>query len=295
MFTVPPDSTHPDTSSCPAETPPTIVLVAFGTSVDEARQVYDFIDGQARQRYPDHDIQWAFTSQFIIDKLKQRGIRTRNLAEVMADLRTRGVRRIACQSLHVVPGQEYQTLFSANNDGLQVVFGDPLLTSDADIEATIAALAPEINADQDTVVVAHGNRNYPEFNRRLAKFAAVIEARYPNLTVASVEGTPGTAGLETLKARQPEQVHFVPLMIVAGDHIMNDILGDEDDSWKSLLQVAQVHCSASLGWNPAILAIYFDHLDRALNYLARSPDGYSGQPPAGASAPVPAPVPVSEA
>ncbi|MDY0397562.1 MAG: sirohydrochlorin cobaltochelatase [Desulfuromonas thiophila] len=247
---------------------PSIVLVAFGTSVDEARQVFDFIDTQARQRYPDHNIQWAFTSQIIINKLKQRGIITHTVAEVVADLRARGVKKIALQSLHVVPGQEHNSILKADTSGLQVVFGDPLLTSDADIEATIAALAPEINADQDTVVVAHGNDHHPEFNVQLEKFATAIEARYPQLTVASVEGTPGTDSLETVKARQPEQVHFVPLMIVAGDHIMNDVLGDEEDSWKNIIQAPVSSCSRSLGWNPAILAIYFEHLDHALAELS---------------------------
>jgi len=246
---------------------PAIVLVAFGTSVDEARKVFDFIDTQAHQRYPDYDIQWAFTSQIIINKLKQRGIITHTVAEVVADLRARGVDKIAFQSLHVVPGQEHNSILKADTDGLQVAFGDALMTSNADIEATIAALTPEINADQDTVVVAHGNDHHPEFNVQLEKFAAAIEARYPKLTVASVEGTPGISSLETVKARQPAQVHFVPLMIVAGDHIMNDVLGDEEDSWKNIIQAPLTSCSRSLGWNPAILAIYFDHLDRALAEL----------------------------
>lgn len=246
---------------------PAIVLVAFGTSVDEARQVFDFIDTQARQRYPDYDIQWAFTSQMIINKLKQRGIITHSVAEVVADLRARGVDKIVFQSLHVVPGQEHNSILKADTDGLQVAFGNALMTSDADIEATIAALAPEINAEQDTVVVAHGNDHHPEYNVQLEKFAVAIEARYPKLTVASVEGTPGITGLETVKARQPDQVHFVPLMIVAGDHIMNDVLGDEQDSWKNIIQAPQTSCSKSLGWNPAILAIYFNHLDRALAEL----------------------------
>lgn len=247
---------------------PAIVLVAFGTSVDEARQVFDFIDTQARQRYPDYNIQWAFTSQVIINKLKQRGIITHTVAEVVTGLRARGVKKIAFQSLHVVPGQEYHSILKAHTDGLQVSFGDPLMTSDADIDSIIAALAPEIKADQTMVVVAHGNDHHPEFNVQLEKFATAIEARYPKLTVASVEGTPGIASLEIVKAHHPEQVHFVPLMIVAGDHIMNDVLGDKKDSWKNIIQAPVTSCSRSLGWNPAILTIYFDHLDRALTELS---------------------------
>jgi sirohydrochlorin cobaltochelatase len=246
---------------------PVIVLVAFGTSVDEARQVFDFIDTRARQRYPDHEIEWAFTSQFIINKLKRRGIVTRTLAEVITELRTRGVRQVAIQSLHVVPGQEYHIIPSADTRGLQVAYGAPLLAGAADIEATIDALAPEIDPEAATVVVAHGNNKHPEFNVQVETFAHAIEERYPNLNVASVEGTPGTRGLEAIKARQPRQVHFIPLMIVAGDHILNDVLGDEEESWKNIIQAPMNTCSRSLGWNPAILEIYFEHLDQALNSL----------------------------
>lgn len=248
---------------------PVIVLVAFGTSVDEARLVFDFIDTRARQRYPDHEIEWAFTSRFVINKLKRRGIVTRTVAEVIAELRTRGVEQIAIQSLHVVPGQEYHMIPNTDTRGLLVAYGAPLLADAADIEATIDALAPEIDAQTATVVVAHGNNKHPEFNAQVETFAHAIEKRYPNLNVASVEGTPGTRGLEMIKARQPRHVHFIPLMIVAGDHILNDVLGDEEQSWKNIIQAPVTTCSRSLGWNPAILDIYFEHLDQALESLEK--------------------------
>ncbi len=257
----------PNTGTAAATQRPAIVLVAFGTSVDEARRVFDFIDTQAHQRYPDYEIKWAFTSRFIIHKLKQRGIVTHTVAEVVADLRARGFQRMVFQSLLVVPGQEHHSILDVDTTGLQVAFGDALLTNDVDIDATITALAPEIDPDVATVVVAHGNDKYPEFNKQLEVFTTAIEARFPHLVVASVEGTPGTAPLEVIKERKPAVVHFVPLMIVAGDHIMNDVLGDEDDSWKNVIQAPQTRCGKSLGWNIAILKIYFDHLDRALASL----------------------------
>jgi sirohydrochlorin cobaltochelatase len=167
----------------------------------------------------------------------------------------------------VVPGQEHHSILDADTTGLQVAFGDALLTSDADIDATITALASEIDPRIATVVVAHGNDNHPEFNKQLEVFTSAIEARFPHLVVASVEGTPGTAPLEVIKGRKPAVVHVVPLMIVAGDHIMNDVLGDEEDSWKNIIQAPQTQCIKSLGWNNAILKIYFDHLDRALASL----------------------------
>ncbi|MFA5701850.1 MAG: sirohydrochlorin cobaltochelatase [Desulfuromonas sp.] len=264
---------------------PAIVLVAFGTSVDAARKVYAFIDAQARLRYPGYELQWAFTSSFIIRKLKRRGIVTHTIAEVVDALRARGFQRIVFQSLHVVPGEEYHSIRAADTTGLQVAFGDALLSSAADIEATIAALAPDIDPTAATVLVAHGNAKHPQFNKQLEAFTAAIEARFPHLVVASIEGTPGTAGLETIRNRKPSMLHFIPLLLVAGAHILNTVLGAEEDSWKNIIQAPQTRCSKALGWNKEILAIYFAHLDRALASLAPGREGGSSLPTAQTVAP----------
>ncbi|WP_321393279.1 sirohydrochlorin cobaltochelatase [uncultured Desulfuromusa sp.] len=248
---------------------PAIVLVAFGTSVATARPVFDYINEKACERYAGYDVQWAFTSQIIIDKLKKQGIVTRNVEEVVADLRRKGKKEVVFQSLHVVPGQEYRSVVDVDMYGLNVAFGDALMTSDADIAAVVHALAKDIDTRQPTVIVAHGNDHHPEFNQQLVAFAKNIEPQYPNLVVASVEGQPGIDPLQKIKAMSEQKgtVKFVPLMIVAGDHIMNDVMGEEEDSWKQIIQANKSECSRSLGWNDAILDIYFSHLDQAMKAL----------------------------
>jgi len=249
---------------------PALVLVAFGTSVAQARTVFDFIDQQARQRYADYDLRWAFTSQFIINKLKKQGQVTYSVAEVIDQLRNEGYTKVVFQSLHVVPGQEYRSVIEADTSGLTVTFGDALLSSDDDMDAVIEALKPSIDDAEPTVVIAHGNDRHPEFNVQLEGFAAKIETQYPQLVVASVEGTPGIAPLDKIKALKPNCVNFIPLMIVAGDHIINDVLGDESDSWKNIIAAPHHISTPSLGWNKQILSIYFNHLDRALAELEKN-------------------------
>ena len=248
---------------------PAIVLVAFGTSVPRARQVFDHIDEQARLRYPGYQIRWAFTSKIIMAKLKAQGIVTQSVAEVVAELRASGVTSVVFQSLHVVPGEEYRSVQQVDTSGLQVAYGAALISSDSDIAAVIEALRPQINPAQPTVLVAHGNNRHARFNEWILTLAERIEGQFPNLVVASVEGQPGTEPLAKARALSAASgsVRFLPLMVVAGDHIMNDVMGDEPDSWKSQVAAAHSECSASLGWNDAILAIYFDHLDQAMTSL----------------------------
>lgn len=250
---------------------PAIVLVAFGTSVDSARKVFDYIDEQARTRYADYDLRWAFTSQFIIDKLKKQGVVTQNVEEVVNDLKREGKTSVVFQSLHVVPGQEYKSVKDIDTSGLNVAIGDALMTTDADIAAVVTALGEQIDVKQPTVIVAHGNDRHPQFNEKLVALTDVIEKQYPNLAVASVEGIPGIDSLQRIKKLSAVEgsVKFVPLMIVAGDHIMNDVMGDEEDSWKQIIQAEKSECIPSLGWNDKILSIYFSHLDKAIMSLEK--------------------------
>ena len=59
---------------------------------------------------------------------------------------------------------------------------------------------------------------------------------YENALLFSVEGWPNFENvLEELKERKIKNVTMMPLMMVAGDHAMNDMAGDEEDSFKSML------------------------------------------------------------
>jgi precorrin-2/cobalt-factor-2 C20-methyltransferase len=57
-------------------------------------------------------------------------------------------------------------------------------------------------------------------------------------------------------------------MVVAGEHITNDVMGDHPESWKNRIGAARVSCAPSLGWNPRILDIYLRRLDAALGEWA---------------------------
>ena len=248
---------------------PVIVLVAFGTSMPEARKVFDHIDDQARKRFSAYEIRWGFTSGRIVKKLKGQGIAVKELAEVVDDLRTEGHRAAVFQSLHVVPGQEYEDINKLDTSGLDVAVGKALLSNDRDIETVIAAMDDNIDPAAVNVIISHGNANFPEFSRQLIALAEKIHARYDNVIVCSIEGQPGTGGLIEAKrqASQTGRVHFIPLMVVAGTHVMDDVLGDADDSWKNIIGAKESTCATPLGRNDRVLDVFFEHLETALASL----------------------------
>ena len=87
---------------------PAIVLVAFGTST-KAFETYKYFENKIKERFPDHEIRWAYTSKIVREKLKEEEQRELpDLEQTLADLKAKGVTQVAVQSLHVVPGEEWE-------------------------------------------------------------------------------------------------------------------------------------------------------------------------------------------
>ena len=64
-----------------------------------------------------------------------------------------------------------------------------------------------------------------------------------------------------------------PLMVVAGDHACNDMAGDADDAWKTILEKEGYEVTAvlhGLGEDPAIQKIYVSHTQEAINTAEQS-------------------------
>ena len=89
------------------------------------------------------------------------------------------------------------------------------------------------------------------------------EKGFKNVFVGTVEGYPKlTEVISGLKELNPSKITLMPLMVVAGDHAINDMSGDEEDSWKSTFEKAgyEVECILKgLGEYPAVRQIYVKH------------------------------------
>jgi sirohydrochlorin cobaltochelatase len=74
--------------------------------------------------------------------------------------------------------------------------------------------------------------------------------------------------LSTVCAAGVTGVHLMPLMLVAGDHAINDMASDEEDSWKTQFNAAGIAATPwlnGLGENPAVRAMFVAHLQQALS------------------------------
>jgi len=251
---------------------PAIVIVAFGTSVPEAQAALEHVDDRVRAAYPGREVRWAFTARTIVDKLRRRGQETlfarkvplRTVDEAYADLLRDGWTRAVVQSLHVVPGQEYEEMKAVDPGGLRVADGEPLLRDDGAVARLAEILSRRFGgAGEVTVLCGHGNDRYSTYNEMLVKLDRIVRQRYPNVFVATVEGEPGSdRALADVRASGASRVRFVPVMIVAGDHIMNDVMGDEPESWKNRLGL-EAAAEGGMGENDGVVDLYLERLAEA--------------------------------
>lgn len=260
-----------------------IMVVSFGTSYNESRDLtIGAIEGAIEEAFPDFSVYRAFTSQIIIDKLKERdGLEIDNIEEALAHAKADGVKRLVVQPTHLMDGFEYMDVAAALEECRdkfdEIVLAKPLLADEEDYQAVVKAIM-EVTAsydDGETAIcfMGHGteadaNAVYPKLQEELAK---ANEEHCPYF-IGTVEAEPDLdAVMAAMKESGPyRRVVLEPLMVVAGDHANNDMAGEEEDSWKSILEANgyEVECVLKgLGEFPAIQDIYVAHTQAAVDSL----------------------------
>lgn len=248
-------------SSSLSLTEPAIILAAFGTTVPSARQVYERFESLVRDRLPEHSIRWTFTSSVVRKRLLEEGREILDPLSTLAQVAREGYHNAVVQSLHVTPGEEYTRLLSLVQDGLDVQFGKPLMHKEAAIDRILQLLKAEVRDAAPTVLVAHGN-GQSEFDGWYRLLIDRARLHLPEVILASLEGFPGPEPLERIHHQVTERgdVHFIPLLLVAGDHVINDIMGESEESWKNRLNAQRVSCAPPLGERAEVLEIFLEHL-----------------------------------
>ena len=263
-----------------------IVVTSFGTTYDDARKDnIESVETAIKANFPDYEVRRAFTSKIVMKRLAERGIIVSDLEQTLATLKKEGYREVVVQTTHLTPGEEFDNkVMPVVNKHLQaksfdkLVVGRPLLTYQGqngqtdDFAVMANALKQQLPVlqlpDRAVVFMGHGSPNRPSLvygllQERLtaaglnAVIGVVEETDHPNFEDA----------LALLKEKGYKKVMLMPLMLVAGDHANNDMAGDENDSWKSILQKEGFEVSTylhGLGENKAVQDIYIQHVRDAI-------------------------------
>lgn len=255
----------------------TILVVSFGTSYNDNRALtLDALEQAIAERYPEWDVRKAYTAQTIIDKLKERdGLVIDNVIEAMDKLVAEGVKELIIQPTHVMPGYEYEDIVSEvmpyADQFEKFALGKPLIYYNEDYDAVMDALVssiPEIT-QEDTAIVLMGHGSHHFANAIYAAMDYVMHAKgYENVFVGAVEGFPTIEQvIANVTAFGAKKVVQYPFMMVAGDHANNDMAGDDEDSWATLLSQAGFQVEnrlVGMAQNEAIVDIICSHLDATI-------------------------------
>lgn len=240
-----------------------ILLVAFGSTWEQAFNAFDTTIEAYKAAFTDYDIFLSYSSAICINRAAagENGV-TRNYYAPpfwLNAFAAEGVQydEIVVQSLQVIPGEEYTRVINyikdfannANGDldddylaGVTLKLGVPLLQSKED---DVPAVAKELNAlysdkaaEGVVAFMGHGNPDsYDTYkaNVRYTDLEEALQEYSKNYFVGTVDmmGNFKTNVWARMTAAgiTSGKVYCHPLMSIDGDHGHNDMAGDDDENW----------------------------------------------------------------
>ena len=240
-----------------------ILLVAFGSTWDQAYDAFDTTIDAYKAAFGDYDVFLSYSSAICINRAAAGENTDPRFYYAppfwLNAFAAEGVQydEIVVQSLQVIPGEEYTRVINyikdfannANGDldddylaNVSVKLGVPLLQ---DAEEDVALVAKELNAlysdeaaEGVVAFMGHGNPDsYDTYkaNVRYTQLEEALQTYSKNYFVGTVDmmGNFKTNVWARMTAAgiTSGKVYCHPLMSIDGDHGHNDMAGDDDDNW----------------------------------------------------------------
>jgi sirohydrochlorin cobaltochelatase len=262
-----------------------ILVVSFGTTVPKTRFAnIDALEAEIQATFPEWTVRRAFTSPTVRRRLVEReGLKIDTPQTALDRLANDGFREVVVQPTHIIPGDEFDRIVAAMEPFQRagafasLKLGRPLLFYEGnlsgqtdDFQMAVTAFEtqlPRFIPSESGRIILMGHGSGHAADRCYDLLQERIEAAGVPAFTATVEGsrTIGDA-IDWLKTQEVRRVALVPFMLVAGDHAVNDMAGNEADSWQNQLQAAGYTVEVilqGLGENSAVRSLYLQHVREA--------------------------------
>lgn len=249
-----------------------ILVISFGTSYSDTRDnAIGAIEEDIKKTYSDYEVRRVFTSKIIIDKLKKyNNLEIDNITLALERLIKDKFETVICQPTYVMNGYEYCDMIKEvnrfKNKFKSLQFGTPLLTSTQDYKDVVNAInkeMPKLSFNDALVLVGHGTKHFANSTYAALDYQFKDNGN-KNIFVGTVESYPSlNTVLKQIKDLYFKKIYLMPLMVVAGEHALNDIAGDNEKSWKTAFEKEGFEVQAilkGLGEYQSIRKIYAEHI-----------------------------------
>lgn len=253
-----------------------ILVISFGTTYKETREkTIEACEKKIKECLEGYDFFRAFTSNTIIKILKNRdGLHIENPIEVLDRLHKEGYKEVIVQSLHIICGEEFNKLreqVEEYNDKFEkIILGRPLLTYKEDYDEVIKAIKCKIPKKKDNeavVFMAHGTKG--KSSLVYTKLEAMLRKSGINAYIGTIQEDKKLEQIiKRLKYNDICTVNLIPFMLVAGYHVINDMIGEHENSWKYIFESYGFEVKAyleGLGENPNIQEKFMKHTYDCIN------------------------------
>ncbi len=260
-----------------------ILLVAFGSTWQQAYDAFDLTRSEYEKAFPGYDVFLSFSSAICINRAAAgENTAKRSFYEPKYWLEAFGrvkYSEIIVQSMQVIPGEEYGRVvnamkdFANNSNGdldddylakMTLKLGEPLMARVNDVTALAKVLDTNFKsyaAKGAMLFMGHGNPDKQDTykaNVRYTQLEEAMQAINQNYFVGTVDM------MDNFKVQVQERmaekgitsgnVYCAPLMSIAGDHAHNDMAGD-DDAWDNGFEVNEEGEVEDTSWKN-----YFFHM-----------------------------------
>lgn len=252
-----------------------ILIVSFGTRYKETREkTINSIEKELQKAYPNYSIYKAFTNKIIIKKLiKTDNLKINTINEALEKIINDDIKEIIIQPTYIVNGIEnnlmIETISNYKDKFESIKIGAPLLTSNKDYNKLIDIIIKKfsyLKKDESLICIGHGSNNYVNSNYERLNYM-FKEKGFKHIFVVTIKGYSNISNIILeLKNLNPKKVTLMPLMVVSGNHVLKDIIGDNKNSWKSILEdngFKVEYSLKSLGEYKEIKKMYIEHIKEA--------------------------------
>lgn len=230
-----------------------VLIVTFGSSNQQAVNfTLDKIDVEIKEQFKGYDVRCAFTSNRIIDIWSDRyGIKIFNPEKALEKLYEEGYEKVIVHPLYIIPGREFSNLkevvqkFHLEEKFKYIDICRPILNLDVetykfDYINFINALTEIMPKDKEILFMAHGTSHsgHIVYENLQSTFENM---GYFNVKICTLEGRPGIKEIiPYLKDKNIEAVTIIPMLIIAGKHVAEELIYEKPESWKSILESAGI-------------------------------------------------------